>query len=145
MHNQLVKYGDIIFCKGFQSVANILGKGADSEIEPEDGGGETADGSMNMKGGDMPSDSEQEQDDDEDAEMDPVKMIMTALGMQFIILKVYRQEFISQNTLNLTVNFQIRCRIFENFNEVVRCNDCNALVWEGMLPRKRFREGIQMK
>ena len=46
---------------------------------------------MNMKEGDMPSDSEADEFDDEDAvEMDPVKQVMTALGNQFIILKVYR-------------------------------------------------------
>jgi hypothetical protein len=50
---------------------------------------------MNMKDGDMPSDSEAEFDDDDNKEMDPVKMVMTALGMQFIILKVYRATFIS--------------------------------------------------
>ena len=39
----------------------------------------------------------------------------------------------------------IRTRIFENFNEVVRCSDCNAVVYEGLIPRQRFEEGLKMK
>jgi len=54
------------------------------------------DGSMNMKGGDINSDSDGDGDDEDDnTETDPIKLVMTALGFQFIILKVYRQEFIS--------------------------------------------------
>ena len=72
-------------------------------------GDETVDGSMNMKGGDVPSGSDDDGDDDDDGnvEMDPIKTIMTALGMQFIILKVYRSEFITQVTLNATINMKI--------------------------------------
>jgi hypothetical protein len=98
-----------------------------------------------MKQGDMPSDGSGSDSDDDGTEMDPIKTIMTALGMQFIILRVYHAEFITQKTLNLSVNFKISTRMFENFNELVRCNDCYALVWEGMLPKKRFKEGIRMK
>ena len=95
IHNQLVRYGDLIFCKGFSASANILGK--DNGLEPNDSAvNETVDGSMNMKGGDVPSDSDGDNSDEgDDAEMDPIKTIMTALGMQFIILRVYHAEFIT--------------------------------------------------
>jgi uncharacterized protein with PIN domain len=38
----------------------------------------------------------------------------------------------------------IKTRIFENYNEIVRCSDCNAICWEGMLPKKRLMEGLKM-
>lgn len=47
--------------------------------------------------------------------------------------------------LNKSINLLIRTRIFENFNEVVRCSDCNAVVYEGLIPRQRFVEGLKMK
>lgn len=72
-------------------------------------------------------------------------MIMEALGNQFIILKIYVKEFISQQTLNKSINFVIRTRTFENYNEIVRCSACNAITCEGMLPRRRFIEGLKMK
>ena len=48
-----------------------------------------------MKQGDMPSDGSGSDSDDDGIEMDPIKTIMTALGMQFIILRVYHAEFIT--------------------------------------------------
>ena len=38
----------------------------------------------------------------------------------------------------------IKTRIFENYDEIVRCSDCNAICWEGMLPKKRLMEGLKM-
>ena len=76
--------------------------------------------------------------------MDPVGMIMQELGNQYITLKVYLKEFISQETLNKSINLMIKTRIFENYNEIVRCSDCNAICWEGMLPKKRLMEGLKM-
>ena len=153
IHNQLVKYGaDNIFIKGFQST-NLLDKNGsladtsqlkDNKMEenpPSQGSDEDSDESEEEEES-ANSDSE---GSDDGVEMDPVKMIMEALGNQFIILKVYVKEFITQQTLNKSINFVIRTRIFENYNEIVRCSDCNAITCEGMLPRRRFIEGLKMK
>lgn len=47
--------------------------------------------------------------------------------------------------MNKSINFLIRTRIFENFSELVRCSHCNAVVYEGLLPRQRIEEGLRMK
>lgn len=78
-------------------------------------------------------------------EMDPCKLVMMELGNQYIILRIQKEEFIPQKTLNFSINMQIRTKIFESYKEFVRCNDCNALVYEGLLPRQRFLEGLNMK
>ena len=66
--------------------------------------------------------------------MDPIKMIMSQLGNQYIILKVYEKEYISQKTLDKSMNLLIRTRIFENFSEIAKCSGCNAVVYEGLIP-----------
>lgn len=112
------------------------------ENPPSQGSDEDSDESEEGEEESANSDSE---GSDDGVEMDPIKMIMKALGNQFIILKVYVKEFISQQTLNKSINFVIRTRVFENYNEIVRCSDCNAITCEGMLPRRRFIEGLKMK
>jgi len=52
---------------------------------------------------------------------------------------------IEQTVLNKSTNLLIRTRIFENFSEIVRCQDCNAVVYEGLIPQQRFEEGLKMK
>jgi hypothetical protein len=45
IHNQLVRYGEHIFCNGFQASPNLLGK--NNDLEPNDSAmNETVDGSM---------------------------------------------------------------------------------------------------
>ena len=73
--------------------------------------------------------NESEESEGECLETDPIKMIMDQLGNQFIILRVYDKEFIKQKVLDKSINFLIRTRIFENYNQIVRCNDCNAIVY----------------
>ena len=77
--------------------------------------------------------------------MDPIKMIMSQLGNQYIILKVYEKEYISQKTLDKSMNLLIRTRIFENFSEIAKCSGCNAVVYEGLIPKQRIYEGLNMK
>lgn len=86
-----------------------------------------------------------ESEEEELIEMCPVKMIMEQLGNQYIILEIYGQKFITQDTLDKSINFQIRTRIFENFGEIVKCADCNSICYEGLLPVKRIQEGLRMK
>ena len=71
-----------------------------------------------------------------------MRMIMEQLGNKPINLKA---NHIEQSVLNKSINLLIRTRIFENFSEVVRCSDCNAVVYEGLIPRQRFEEGLKMK
>ena len=84
-------------------------------------------------------------DSDEGTEVDPIKMIMEQLGNRMIILKVNGQVYIPQEILNKSINLLIRTRIFENYKEVVKCHDCSALVYEGLLPKIRIDEGLNMK
>jgi hypothetical protein len=70
--------------------------------------------------------------------MDPLKIIFEQLGNQYIILKTQSKEFISQQTLNRSISLKIQSRIFENFSEIIRCSDCNGIVYEGLIPRERF-------
>jgi hypothetical protein len=43
------------------------------------------------------------------------------------------------------MNFLIKTRIFENFSEITKCSNCNAVAYKGLLPQKRIQEGIHMK
>ena len=43
-------------------------------------------------------------DGDDPKEMDPLRMILDQLGNQYIILNVHLKEFISQQTLNKSIN-----------------------------------------
>jgi len=67
--------------------------------------------------------------------MDPLKIIFEQLGNQYIILKTQKTEYIPQQTLNRSINLKIQSRIFENFNEIIRCSDCNGIVYEGLIPK----------
>ena len=134
VHNQLVRYGqESIYIKGYAS-DNVLGQDAslleDQTPIKQESSGDSDEGSAASE---------------EDLEMDPIKMIMEQLGNQYIILKVYEREFIPQRTLDKSINFLIRTRVFERFSEIVRCSDCNAVVYEGLLPKQRFEEGLRMK
>jgi len=53
--------------------------------------------------------------------------------------------FISQDTLHKSINLLIRTRIFENYSEIIRCADCCAVVYQGLIPKQRFNEGLNMK
>jgi len=136
IHNQLVKYGEKIFVKGFRS---------ENVIDESESDGQSADA--------VSAAQSEEQEDADDAgsesselpDMDPVKMIMEQFGNQYIILRVYGKTFIEQTVLNKSINLLIRTRIFENFNELARCKDCHAVVHEGLIPAQRFKEGLNMK
>ena len=58
---------------------------------------------------------------------------------------MYSKEFIKQEVLNKSINLMIHTRIFENYNELVKCAHCNAIVHEGILPSERIQEGLKMK
>lgn len=53
--------------------------------------------------------------------MDPLRIIMQQLGNQFIILRVFGETYITEGTLNRSINFLIRTRIFENYSELAKC------------------------
>lgn len=52
---------------------------------------------------------------------------------------------IDGETLSKSINLQIRTRIFENYNKIVRCADCNGVVYEDLLPRQRIKEALKMR
>ena len=70
-------------------------------------------------------------------------MIMNQLGNQYIILKVYKKEYISQKTLDKSMNLLVRTRIFENFSEIAKCSGCNAVVYEGLIPQAAYLRGFE--
>ena len=100
---------------------------------------------MDMADEEEKDSNESEESEGECLETDPIKMIMDQLGNQFIILRVYDKEFIKQKVLDKSINFLIRTRIFENYNQIVRCNDCNAIVYSNLIPKQRFYEALNMK
>lgn len=61
------------------------------------------------------------------------------------MIRVYGQELIKQSELSKNMNFQIKTRIFENFQAITKCAHCNSVVYDGLLPRKRIDEGLNMK
>ena len=120
VHNQLVKYGEKnVYVTGFESEqvfspATTTQPNNDMDVDDDEEGG---------------GDGESESSEGDHRETDPLKMIMDQLGNQFIILRIYDKKYIEQKLLDKSINFLIRTRIFENYNQIARCNDCNAIVY----------------
>lgn len=136
VHNQLVKYGEKIYIKGFQAEDMIT-----DELKNEDEQRIV----LTSQGQAQETIRDGASDDSDMEDMDPLRIIMHQFGNQYIILRIYGEVFISQRTLNKSINLMVRTRVFENYNEVTKCKDCHALVHRNLIPEKRFFEGINMK
>ena len=97
IHNQLANNGEkFIFIKGFESHGKKKDGILDMDDNPASGSdSENSEGSAASVGSD-------------DVEMDPLKIIMNGLGNSNIILQVFGKVFISQTTLNKSMNFLIK-------------------------------------
>ena len=76
---------------------------------------------------------------------DPISILVNELGNTPIEVKQNEKQFISEDILEFKINLEIRQRILIDHKMFVRCNDCNAPVYEDHIQIKRFKEGFYGK
>lgn len=78
-------------------------------------------------------------------EMDPLQTIFHAFNYQEIIVRIYEKPIFDEKILFKSMNLQIKTRILEDISATTKCHNCNAIVYQGLLPKKRINEGIYFK
>jgi hypothetical protein len=72
-----------------------------------------------------------------------LKKLVRDLGNTVIEIKKNEKHFISDEILEYRMNLEIKSRILIDYENVTKCCDCNAPVYEELLPSKRFRNAIE--
>lgn len=76
---------------------------------------------------------------------DPIYELIEALGNERIEINQNEKQFISEEMLEYRLNLEIKIRVLAEKSEITKCCDCNAPVYQDLIPLKRFKEGIEDK